>query len=133
MSVVEVRDGSGRLLAVVVRGQRAEPGIGFLTGPESTLQLGWMRRAAGYEVPAHVHNPVHREIEGTAEVLFVRSGRVRVRLYGDGYEIQHEDLGPGDVIALLAGGHGVEFLEESDVVEVKQGPYAGNRDKARLL
>ena len=35
----------------------------------------------------------------------------------------------GDVILLASGGHGFEILEETEMIEVKQGPYAGYRDK----
>ena len=40
--------------------------------------------------------------------------------------------GAGDVILLIEGGHGFEVLEEIEMVEVKQGPYAGERDKERF-
>jgi hypothetical protein len=36
----------------------------------------------------------------------------------------------GDVILLAAGGHGLEMLEDSEIIEVKQGPYAGDQDKS---
>ena len=31
------------------------------------------------------------------------------------------------------GGHGFEVLEELEMIEVKQGPYAGDRDKTRFV
>jgi len=36
------------------------------------------------------------------------------------------------VILLATGGHGFEVLEESEMIEVKQGPYAGDADKTRF-
>jgi hypothetical protein len=38
----------------------------------------------------------------------------------------------GDVILLASGGHGFEVLEEIEMIEVKQGPYAGDQDKTRF-
>ena len=38
----------------------------------------------------------------------------------------------GDVILLAFGGHGFEMLESSEIIEVKQGPYAGDADKTRF-
>ena len=38
----------------------------------------------------------------------------------------------GDWIILLDGGHGFEILEPSVLFEVKQGPYAGDKDKVRF-
>ena len=33
---------------------------------------------------------------------------------------------------LAYGGHGFEMLEDSEMIEVKQGPYAGEMDKIRF-
>ena len=41
-------------------------------------------------------------------------------------------LNAGDVILLAQGGHGFEVLEEVEMIEVKQGPYAGESDKTRF-
>ena len=38
----------------------------------------------------------------------------------------------GDVVLLARGGHGFEMLEDSELIEVKQGPYAGDKDKTRF-
>jgi hypothetical protein len=38
----------------------------------------------------------------------------------------------GDVILLAGGGHGFEMLEETEIIEVKQGPYDGDKDKTRF-
>ena len=41
-------------------------------------------------------------------------------------------LNQGDVVLLAFGGHGFEMLEASEMIEVKQGPYAGEGDKTRF-
>ena len=41
-------------------------------------------------------------------------------------------LEAGDIILLAAGGHGFEVIEEVEMVEIKQGPYLGDRDKVRF-
>ena len=41
-------------------------------------------------------------------------------------------LEAGDVILLASGGHGFEALEEIEMIEVKQGPYAGDKDKTHF-
>ena len=33
---------------------------------------------------------------------------------------------------LVAGGHGFEMLEPTEMIEVKQGPYSGDQDKSRF-
>ena len=42
------------------------------------------------------------------------------------------ELAAGDVVLLAGGGHGFEVLEEIEMIEVKQGPYAGDKDKTRF-
>jgi hypothetical protein len=55
---------------------------------------------------------------------------LRVDFYSDQQEYRcSRVLHKGDVILLIAGGHGFEVLEELNMVEVKQGPYAGDKDK----
>jgi mannose-6-phosphate isomerase-like protein (cupin superfamily) len=77
---------------------------------------------------------MNRTIDSTQEVLFVRSGRVRVDLYDDAQSYQSSRvLTAGDVIFLASGGHGFEILEDADIVEVKQGPYRGEGEKTRFI
>ena len=84
-------------------------------------------------IPPHVHNPVLREVQYTKEVLLIKSGRVRVDFYSDSQTyLESRMLEAGDVILLAFGGHGFEMLEASEIIEVKQGPYAGEADKQRF-
>ena len=41
-------------------------------------------------------------------------------------------LDQGDIVLLAFGGHGFVMLEDSEIVEIKQGPYAGDEDKTRF-
>jgi hypothetical protein len=83
-----------------------------------------MSHPAGHKIPPHTHKLVVREIQYTQETLLVKSGRIRVDLYSDEKKyIRSEELVAGDVILLASGGHGFVFLEESELIEVKQGPY----------
>jgi hypothetical protein len=38
----------------------------------------------------------------------------------------------GNCKLLAFGGHGFEMLEPTEIIEVKQGPYAGDGDKKRF-
>jgi mannose-6-phosphate isomerase-like protein (cupin superfamily) len=121
------------LLAIIVRNEFRRDGIEFFTPNEFSQQLAYMNRPAGYVIAPHVHNPVKREVQITKEVLFIRSGRVRVDFYSDSQEyLKSALLKTGDVILLAFGGHGFEMLEDSEIIEVKQGPYAGDADKTRF-
>jgi hypothetical protein len=92
-----------------------------------------MSYLAGKIIPAHTHNTVRREVFYTQEALFIRKGRVRIDFYTREQEYQTSRVvGPGDVILLISGGHGFEVLEDLNMVEVKQGPYAGDVDKTQF-
>ena len=122
-----------KLCAVILRASFDEPGIQFFTPNDFSQQLASMSYQPGKMIPAHTHNPVAREVMHTQETLFIRKGKVRVDFFTDEREyVTSRVLEAGDVILLIAGGHGFEVLEELNMVEVKQGPYAGDADKTRF-
>ena len=124
---------NGRLLAVILRADYRADGIEFFTPSDFSQQLGYMNRPQGYVIPPHVHNAIERSVHYTKEVLFIKSGRVRVDFYDDDQKyLESRILAAGDVILLAYGGHGFEMLEASEMIEVKQGPYAGDADKTRF-
>jgi mannose-6-phosphate isomerase-like protein (cupin superfamily) len=123
----------GRTLAVLLRANYQAEGIQFFTPDDFSQQLGYMNRPQGYVIPPHVHNPVPREVHFTKEVLFIKSGKVRVDFYDDDQTyLDSRILETGDVLLLAYGGHGFEMLEPTEMIEVKQGPYAGELDKTRF-
>lgn len=131
--MIESINHNGHLLAIILHAQYRAEGIQFLTPNNFSQQLGYMNRPAGYVIPPHVHNPVVREVEFTKEVLFIKSGRLRVDFYSDAQEyLESAILEAGDVVLLAYGGHGFEMLEPTEIIEVKQGPYAGEQDKTRF-
>jgi mannose-6-phosphate isomerase-like protein (cupin superfamily) len=130
--IAEIRN-QGKLLGLIVRHCFQKPGIHFFTGDDATLQLGYMQHPAGKIIEPHIHNPVPREVCYTFEVLFVKRGRVRVDFFDEKQNyLESRILEAGDTILLATGGHGFEALEELEMIEIKQGPYAGNRDKTRF-
>jgi hypothetical protein len=92
-----------------------------------------MTRPKGHIVPAHIHNTIERTIFHTQEVLIIRRGSCKISLYNSELEISDEILLlSGDAILLASGGHKIEMIEESEILEIKQGPYAGENDKTHL-
>jgi len=121
------------LLAVILRTNYINSGISFFTPNHFSQQLGYMNREKGYQIKPHVHNPVKREVHFTKEVLFIKTGKVRVDFYDENQTyLKSKILNEGDFILLAHGGHGFEILENSEIIEVKQGPYAGESDKTRF-
>ena len=121
------------LFAIIVRSSFSKPGITFFTSGEWSQQLAYMNHPRGKIIEPHVHNPVKREVHYTQEVLFIKRGKIRVDFYSDKQDyLESRTLEQGDVILLMTGGHGFEILEEIEMIEVKQGPYAGDHDKTRF-
>lgn len=123
----------GEMFALIIRSSYTGEGISFFTPDDFSQQLGYMKRNKGYVITPHVHNPVNRKVKYTNEVLFIKSGKVRVDFYNKDQEhLESRILNTGDFILLAFGGHGFEMIEDSEIIEVKQGPYAGDTDKTRF-
>ena len=130
---VEHIQSGGELLAIILSCRYREEGIRFFTPDELSQQLAFMRHPAGKLIAPHVHNPVVREVQFTQEALFIRKGKLRVDFFdAEQRYLESRILGSGDVILLIQGGHGFEVLEELEMIEIKQGPYAGEGDKTRF-
>ncbi|GJH25712.1 hypothetical protein [Caballeronia novacaledonica] len=130
---LEVISVAGITLAIIVRDSYSKEGVNFLTPREFPQQLAYMEHPAGKLIDAHVHTCIPRRIEWTQEVLFMKRGRMLVRLYtADREPVTSRVLLPGDVILLAAGGHGFEVLDDASFIEVKQGPYIGEQEKVRF-
>ena len=123
----------GQTLAIILRTTYKEKGINFFTPNEFSQQLAYMNHPSGYEIQPHLHNAVQREVQFTKEVLFIKSGKVRVDFYDDEKNyLESRILVSGDVILLAFGGHGFEMIDDTEIIEVKQGPYAGEVDKTKF-
>lgn len=124
---------NGTILAIIIRNDFRTHGIRFFTPDDFSQQLAYMNHPAGKVIDPHLHNPVPREVHFTQEVLFLKRGVLRVDFYDDDQKfLESTVLRAGDVILLATGGHGFEALEEIEMIEVKQGPYAGEKDKTRF-
>ncbi|MDD5570108.1 MAG: hypothetical protein PHD97_03025 [Bacteroidales bacterium] len=130
--IIEIKH-NNQLLAIIISHKYSEPGIHFFTPNDFSQQLAYMKRPKGEKIQPHVHNPVPREVHYTKEILFIKKGKVKVDFYTEKKEyIESKILETGDVILLSEGGHGFEMLEETEMIEVKQGPYVGENDKTRF-
>jgi hypothetical protein len=132
MSVEEIRH-NGVLLALIISHSFRSDGLSFFTSTDMPLQLGYMNHPEGHKIIPHVHNVVERQLSQTQEVLIVRTGRTRLDLYDrDKNFVCSRELVAGDIILLANGGHGLEMMEPTEIVEVKNGPYDDKKDKTRF-
>ena len=121
------------LYAIILRKNYCASGIEFFTPDDFSQQLGYMHHPAGKLIQPHFHNSVTRNVHLTQEILVIKKGKLRVDFYNhlQAY-LESRVLESGDIILLSAGGHGFEVLEEVEMIEIKQGPYAGEKDKTRF-
>ena len=133
MSTIEHIHSGQQLVAIIVSREHSPAATEFVTTPDHNLQVGFIKYPSGGIIQRHLHRPLERHIEGTAEVLFVRMGQVEVSLYdNDHRRVAQRILKQGDLILLASGGHGFRVLEDTVLLEVKQGPYTGLQEKERF-
>jgi mannose-6-phosphate isomerase-like protein (cupin superfamily) len=122
-----------KTLAIIVKNDFNKSGISFFTPNDYSQQLAFMKHPAGKEILPHIHNKVQREVYYTQETLFIRKGRLQVDFYSNEQKyLGMSILERGDVILLIEGGHGFKVLDDLEMFEVKQGPYAGDEDKIKF-
>ena len=120
-------------LAYIIRAEMAPEKTTFLTPSELNLQVGFVVYPAGGEVARHLHRPLERHIIGTSEVLVVKEGRCQLDIYDDDRKlVATRELRTGDVMLMVGGGHGFRMLEDTVLLEIKQGPYTGLDEKERF-
>lgn len=131
--IEQVYDNKNDVIAIIIRANYKKEGISFVTPNEYSQQMAYMHHPQGHVIEPHIHNEVIREIRDTKEVLVIKKGKLRCDFYTDEKEyVKSTIVETGDVIMLVQGGHGFECLEETEMIEIKQGPYAGEADKVRF-
>ncbi|HPG30573.1 MAG TPA: hypothetical protein PKY81_07510 [bacterium] len=121
------------IIAIIIPASFEKPGLHFFSPNSFSQQLAYMRHPENYKICPHIHNLQFREINFTLETLFIRKGKVKIDFFNENKEfITDRVLSSGDVILLASGGHGFTFIEPTDIIEVKQGPYVEGCDKIKF-
>ena len=142
MKAVESVVYKDRTLAVVVRAHALRElrssgnKVSFATPEHFPLQVGIHARPKGDAVSAHFHRPFP-ELKNlpVQEFFHIKSGKVKIELYDE----RENDAKVSEIIAkvgdtvILNTGHGMIFLEDTELVELKQGPYRGREEEKRFI
>lgn len=129
-SNIEIIKDDEQILAIIIKKDFFTEGIKFFTPDNFSQQVAYMHHKKGKKIKPHSHNVLKREIHLTQEVLFIKKGKLKVDIYRNDHSYHSTYiLSSGDIILLASGGHGFEVLEDIEMIEVKQGPYAGEMDK----
>lgn len=132
---MEIIDNGVVLARLVRKTDLIEPGLSFFSFAEEGIQVAFWNHNKETILAPHIHNVFDRVNNRTSEVLVVISGKVHFDIYNDNEEMILEgELVSGDILISLAGGHGYKIIEENtQVIEVKNGPYSGPEiDRRRI-
>jgi hypothetical protein len=121
-----INSDAGDLIAIIIPKDFGNEGINFISEDDFPLQLGISGYNGGNKIKAHYHQKRKIEVESVQEVVYLQKGRVIVDLFDlNNEKFESAELYEGDTIFFVDGGHGFEILEDSKIIEVKQGPYLG--------
>lgn len=124
---------NGELYCIIMRSSFNSSAIAFFTPDNFSQQFGYLPHKKNAVIKPHVHLSKKREVFYTQEVLFIKKGRVKVNFYDSAEKyVFSEIIKDGDFILLCGGGHGFEVVEDTVMIEIKQGPFLGKDDKRRF-
>ena len=130
----EIKSEEGKIIAIVVKREFEKDGVNFISKEDYPLQLGISGYKKGDRIKAHFHIEKEIVINKIQEVVHIESGRTVVDLYDlNGKKIKSIELSDDDTIFFVDGGHGFEMLEDTKILEVKQGPYFGKDKDKRMI
>jgi hypothetical protein len=132
--IEKIKDRNNNVIAIIIRKCFEKKGINFISEENFPLQLGVNVYSKGDIIKAHIHKERNITINRIQEVVHIEKGRVKVDLYDlDAEKIRTVELSAGDTILFVNGGHGFEVLEDTKIIEVKQGPYLGREEDKTYL
>jgi len=121
-------------IAIIIESEYScSKGIDFFTSSDSFFQVAAIKNLAGHEVERHFHPPIERLIKQTTECLLIKKGSILMSFYNVNLDhIGEFELMKGDIIIIFCGGHSIKYLEDSEIVEIRQGPYSKVLDKIKF-
>ena len=108
-------------------------GIEFFTANNLNMQIGLMGHSKNHIIKPHYHINRKKIIKQMSDLLIIFSGQLKVYFYNK-KKLRDKSLilNKKDMILLISGGHGFKVLKKLEMLEIKQGPFIGEKDKMRL-
>ena len=118
----------------VVKPNMSNEGLNFVTNDQKSLQVGIWNYEKGKNLEPHFHNTYDRNADITSESVFITKGKILIKVYTKNLELVIEEtLQAGEMIIQFYGVHEYIMLEDSIVIETKNGPYSGpEKDRTRV-
>lgn len=129
MSNLEYIKNKNNLIAIIIKRKFKKKGTHFLTENKLSLQLGYMQHPKNHQILPHYHLKQKRIVHNTNEILFIKSGKVRIDFFLKKKKFTYRTLEKGDFIAIVSGGHSFKMIKPTEMIEIKQGPYSSHKDK----
>ena len=108
-------------------------GIKFFTSKDLNLQIGYMSHNSNHAIKPHYHLKRGKIIKDMSEFLIIFKGKIRVLFYNKQKKlVRQKILNERDMILIVSGAHGFKILKKTEMLEVKQGPFVGEKDKIRF-
>tara|TARA_B110000483_G_scaffold201334_1_gene242302 strand:+ start:18 stop:434 length:417 start_codon:yes stop_codon:yes gene_type:complete len=108
-------------------------GIEFFTANNLSMQVGLMGHSKNHIIKPHFHINRKKIVKQMSELLIIFSGQLKVFFYNKKkLRVKSLILNKKDMILLISGGHGFKVLKKLEMLEIKQGPFVGEKDKMRL-
>ena len=127
---IEIIQSDGNVLCYIVQRNFRPSHTTFITPPDAKQQVGFIVYPADSTIKRHSHKALERHLIGMSEVLVVRTGHCQIEVYDDQHQlVAMRDLYENDVVLMVGGGHGFKIVEDTVLLEIKQGPYLGVNDK----
>lgn len=122
-------------VAIIVRHDYPVQGAEFFTDDDDPLQVGLIGYMSGHAIAPHQHPYKAGTINEMQEVIYIVRGRVRLTMYDTKTKkvIKQTELSAGDFLLHKKQAHGFEYLEDTVIFEVKQGPYQGRQESKLYL
>ena len=92
-----------------------------------------MKHSKNHMIKPHLHKKRITKILYTTEVILLLKGLLRVDFYSllKKY-LFSKIIKKNDIIMLVHGGHGFKILKDTEMFEVKQGPFDPKQDKFKF-
>lgn len=136
MKINYIKDGSLTIaIHIPAKNNNWPVGTSFLTDNDTYIQAATQNYTSGKVIASHKHLEYQRVVKKTQEVLFIKKGKMRAEFFSrKEKKIKTLLLVAGDIIILLAGGHGYKMLSpKTEFLEIKNGPYISEEiDRERI-
>ena len=111
-------------VVLAIRIKKIPRGSTPATNEKESLQLVTLKHPKGAYLKAHMHKPLKRVTSSLQECLVVKKGKIRVDLYTQNKDyVKFIKLKEGELLIIMKAGIGITFLEDSEIMEFKNGPF----------